>query len=250
MAIRISPVHWAAGLGAVVAIGGAALVPGLAGAQTPPRGTPEPAVTIRCVGDGPATSARPATGARPADGSITYSAAVFATTNENFAAELARALGMTAAQVERAIAASQPTMPPAGAVRTTFSAVAVTNEPGVLEAVAKELGVSVDTLAAAVEAAMPDVPECETEPAGAERPLVFVGGDAGTFEAIAQALGNNITGDRVRAAFEAAMPRLAAAGGVAQPAVKFDVEALAKALGISTERLQAAMESILPQSRR
>lgn len=250
MAIRISPVHWAASLGAVVAIGGAALVPGMAGAQTPPRGTTGPAVTVRCIGDGPAAGVRTTTGTRPPDGVAGYSAAVFGTTNENFAAELARALGISTAQVERAIATSQPTIPPAVAERPTIRVIAVTNERDVLEAVAKQLGVSVDRLEAAVEAAMPDVPQCETEPAGAERPLVFVGEDAGTFEAIARALGNGITGDRVRAAFETAMPRPAPTGVAAQPAVMFDVEALARALGITVERLQEAMESIVLVPRR
>jgi hypothetical protein len=249
MAIRKSPVHWAAGLGAVVAIGGAALVPGLAGAQTPPRGTPEPAVTVRCIDNGPATSTRPANGARSQDGTIGYSTAVFATTNEDFAADLAHELGMSATQVERAIASSQPRIPPAGAERPNVSVVAVTNDANVLDAVAKDLGVSVATLEAAVEAAMPDVPECEAGSAAADGPLVFVSGDNGTFAAIAEELGNGITGDEVRAAFEAAMPRLAPAGA-AQPAVMFDVDALAGALGITVERLEEAMESIRPMSRR
>jgi hypothetical protein len=244
MAINLSPVRWAASLGAVVAVGSAVLVPGLAGAQTPPRGTSEPAVAIRCGVDGPRT------GVRPPDGAVAYSSAVFATTNEDFAAELARALGMSAAQVERAIAASQPDVPTGGGVATTVTVAAVTTDPDVLEVVAKDLGVTVDELEAAVEAAMPDVPECDSGSARGERPLVLISGNAGTFDAIAEELGNGITGEEVESAFEAAGPTIPRDAVAARPAVMFDVEALAEALGITVEELEEAMQSIMPRPRR
>jgi hypothetical protein len=244
MAINLSPVRWAASLGAAVAVGSAVLVPGLAGAQTPPRGTTEPTAAIRCGVEGPGT------GVRPPDGAIAFSSAVFATRNEDLAAELARALGMSTAQVERAIAASQPDVPSGGGLATTVNVAVVTTDPDVLEVVAEELGVSVDELEAAVEAAMPDVPECETGTAAAGRPLVFISGSADIFDAIAEELGGSITGDDVRSAFEASGPTVPRGGVAARPAVMFDVDAMAEALGITVEELQEAMESIMPLPRR
>ncbi|MGD9893389.1 MAG: hypothetical protein AB7R89_32775 [Dehalococcoidia bacterium] len=244
MAINLSPARWAAGLGVAVAVGSAVLVPALAGAQTPPSGSNTTVVTVRCGVDGPRTTAR------PSDGAVAFGPAVFATTNQDFAAELARALGMSTEQVERAIAASQPDATPMRERDRAFSVTAVSTDADVLDAVAEELGVSVATLTAAVEAAMPDVPECETDSTEAARPAVFIGGDAEMFDAIAEELGNGITGDEVRSAFESAGPPAPRGGVAASPAVKFDVEALAEALGITVEELEEAMETIFDLPRR
>jgi hypothetical protein len=249
MAISISPVRWAAGLGVAVAVGGAALVPGLAGAQTPPRDSAARAGAVQCViGEAPA-NARPIAGVatlRPG-GDTVATEAIFATTDEDLAANLAEALGVSVSEVERAIEAVQADAPEFSTVAFPADVVAVTNDPDVLAAVAEELGVTVDDLEAAVEATT----GCPSSDDPGERPHEVRLEEGDLFEAIAEELGDGVTGDEVRSAFESAQPE-----GVhpelvaARPAVVFDLDALAEELGISVEELQEALESIVSRSRR
>lgn len=267
MAISVSPVRWAAGLGVAVAVGSAVLLPGLAGAQPRPPRVPDSAAVpvVRCGGEGVEAGARPidapaegaqavvTTTARPSDAAVGLAQAVFATTKEDFAADLARALGMSTAEVERAIAASQPTAPAIDDEAITIHAVAVTNDPDVLEAVAEQLDVTVEDLAAAVEAT---IPGCPSGPDKNNDPGIFsivsIGRDGSNdmFEVIAEELGDGITADEVRDAFEAAQPASSRTAVAARPAVMFDVNALADALGITVEELEEAMESIMPRPQR
>ncbi|MGH2599642.1 MAG: hypothetical protein ACRDJ9_09660 [Dehalococcoidia bacterium] len=204
---------------------------------------------IQCViGEVPAN-------ARPIDGTITIrpidaaasAPAVFATTNENLAADLAEALGLSTAEVERAIEAAQSEAPELPEEVFTAGVVAVTNDPEVLSEVADELSVTVDDLEAAVEATT-GCPSSD-DPGDGPAEVRIEAGDL--FEAIAEELGDGITGDALRSAFEAAQPEGTQPHIVpARPATMFDLEALAEELGISVEELQEALESIVPRPQR
>jgi hypothetical protein len=189
------------------------------------------------------------TTARPIDAPVGLAQAVFATTKEDFAADLARALGMSTAEVERAIEASQPETQARGEDTFTVSAAVVTNDPDVLKAVAEQLDVTVDDLEAALKAAIPDCPDTPEEHGDLAVISIGVRSDD-IFAVIAEALGDGITADEVQDAFEAAQPASSRTAVAARPAVMFDVAALADALGITVEELEEAMESIMPRPQR
>ena len=231
----LSKPNWSLGVALVAAaflavgaaVGGAALLARVAGAQTPPApGTP-PAMRVRI-----------------ACGEVLGTEAVFVGRSE-FAAQLARALGKAQADVERALEQVKSQVPPPEPVAIAAHPVADDH----LTSIAARLGVTAKELADAMIAAEPPCPSQAPvgEPGAGFNVLLE---PSALFEAIAQKLGRGITGAQVRAAFEAEHggPAGAQVHRVAVRSVPMEehLEALAKALGVTTAQIKAAMESIAP----
>jgi hypothetical protein len=236
-------------LGATALVG--ALSPLLVSAQTPPANQPGVACAVRV--EGPAGVAGP---------------------KDDFAAQLAKALGKTQAEVEQALAQ----------VRAQF-AVERENRPGggemmimlpdatALAPAAAQLGVTPEELAAAMRAALPapppgapgfgiasaSAPAPGTAPANVTAPPCppepgQPGGGAvrveppkpeALFQAIADHLGRGITAAQVRAALESLRPSGDTVTVRVLPNDRF-LEALAQALGVTVDQLKAALQSIVP----
>ena len=213
--------------GAALALGGMMLLPGSAAAQTPTGVQPAPVPAV-------APTVCPPPGA--------MAVAAVAITRAEFAAQLAKALGKTQAEVERALGQVEGELSPPEVIGMVGVAVPA-GDDGLLDAVAARLGVTVEELKAAMQAAAPPCPSGPPQPGA---PVdVFVTPTA-LFEALAQTLGRGITAAQVQAAFEAEAPpanvQLAVRANPEQ-----HLEALARALGVTVEQLKAALRSIAPQ---
>ena len=221
--------YMAAVAGAALILGGAALVPGGARAQTPEV---QPAPVPMHL---PFACPAPEAGAVPG----------VLITRAEFAAQLAKALGKTQAEVERALDQVEGELP-APEVIGTVGVVMPVADDGVLSAVAARLGVTSQELMEAMRAAAPPCPAGQPQ-AGA--PVEVLVTPAALFESIAQKLGRGFTAAQVQAAFEASRP----SGGPASVQIAFranpeqHLEALARALGVTVEQLRAALGTIAPR---
>lgn len=229
--------RWVVGVGVAAAVGGAALIPLVAGAQPPPGTTtyPNAHVLVGCPLPSSAAVTRVDTGGAVAGVRLG---------TDSFAADLARALGKTQEEVERALERVEQEMPPEDQV-VVVGVIVSPDAPTTLQPVAQRLGVSVDELTAAMKSAGPP---CPTDgPSGAPTMATRFEPEK-LFDAIAAELGRGITGDQVRAAFDALQPPAGSVQTIAfNPAAVINLEALAEALGVTLDELRAALESIAPR---
>ena len=218
-----------AGIGAVAAaVGGAALMAGVAAAQTPPS-PPSPSamrLPLAC------------------DGHVAVEAVVVM--RADLAAQLAKALGKPQAEVERALRQAESQLPPPQPLGSEI-AVHIAGESD-LAAIAARLGVTAAELSGAMRAVEPPCPPVAPagQPGGTFDVLVE---PDGLFVAVAQKLGRGIAAAQVKAAFDA--ERGQAAGlpdQIVVRGVSMDehLATLAAALDVTQEQLKAALQSIAP----
>jgi hypothetical protein len=232
-----------AAAGALVLAGGV-LLTGAAAAQTPANSSdqipppPPPGATFTIALPAGGGCVVPATHAVQA-----VPATRIAQTRDEFATKLAAALGKPVADVQRALAETAPPLIAQGEVRRVFF---VFGDETSLAPAARQLGVTPAELQAAlVEGGKtlcenPPPPPAAGEPAGPPTAL---------FAAVAEVLGRGITAAGVQAALEANRPsgppdvtRIAIEAGP----VSDHLQALASALGVTVEALDAALRSLAP----
>jgi hypothetical protein len=227
--VRPSRRMWAGAVG-VLALGGSALLPTIAAAQTPAP-PPPPAA----VGECPPPP----------------SAAQIADMQERFAADLAAALGQSPADVQRALEATAPQRPPPG-LGEPGQVVTLHEDLAALVPAAAQLGVTAQALADALQAAMPAQVCLQIAVAGADAATevedTTVAVDmAPLFATVAERLGGGITAAQVEAALRLVRPapeHHAVAVSVSPALVEEHLGALARALAVSVEELTAALQSI------
>ena len=223
----------AAGLIGGVVLAGSVLATGVAAAQTPPAASTEAAEQVQ-----PAQACR----------LDPMSSAEIARMRSEFAAKLARALGMSATDVERALEQVEGQRPPLAADQVmTFEARPI--DASHLAPAAARLGVTSEELANALHAAAPEAVECAVASAAGGAGIVLRAElPVEHFEAVARQLGRGITGAQVQEAMESLLPPGGVEPGTGVIRLQPDehVQALARALGVSAERLIAALESIAP----
>ena len=228
-------------------LAGGALFTGVAAAQTPSGGGDQ-------IPPLPPSGA-PFTIALPADGGCILPAAQavqavpasrIAANRDEFAVKLAQALGKPVAEVQRALAETEPPMIARGEIRQVFF---FFGDEAALAPAASQLGVTPAELKAALEEGGRTL--CDNPP---PRPAenAPVGPPTALFEAVAEVLGRGITAAGVQAALEANRP--SAPPNVTRIAIEATplnghLQSLAGALGVTVEELDAALRSIAPGPR-
>ncbi len=171
---------------------------------------------------------------------------------QQFAQQLAQALGKPEAEVEQALTAFQADLPkplPGGPQAGVMGP-----DPATLAPIAAKLGVTAQALAAAMTAAAPQLPACP--PAGVSGQVKVKVDAAQMFAQVAQQLGNGITGEQVQAAFQSSGPitvsasrtQSGAAVGFAPGGLNDPLAKLAAALNVTPEQLKAALQTIAGSS--
>ena len=210
---------------AMLLLGVRALAPSIATAQTPP------ATDAACP-------------APPSPDQIQQLQAQDQQAQTQFAQDLAQALGLPLATVQQALNA------PAADAPLQMQVPLPNPPPDPIAAAAAQLGVTADQLKAAVQAADKTLPFA-AQTADGSSCLTVSGPPAGGanvdttafYSAVAQSLGQNLTGQQVESAFVSTLPTPPDPAQI-QSVLQQRLGDLATALGVSTDALTAAFKSM------